>query len=201
MDRCLLQMGPIRLTFRSLLSILTSGWRLRLGRNAFIFAGCSLIFGGSGVFSGSCAAEEIHEDQVFTAPNGTLAATFLGGAFEIKDTSTGRTFTVQSLTPVSKAIWTDDSKTLVTVEHLAGGSDVVLFQSAGAEWKRVSVDPVGGPYDRYTVTRCEVEKNLLKLAYRVRSNHAGEVKVQIVAFQFDPATAAISHVMITEDAK
>jgi hypothetical protein len=146
------------------------------------------------------AGKPIQAGQSFRSPAGTYLATFTGEGFDIETLATKRVAKVQSLPPVFRAGWTGDEKTLVTIEHLAGGTDAVCFHfdEAKETWKRIEVDPPSGPFEHYQVMSWDVGETRVRLTYKAFSRNGSTFMTHAVAFDFDPGRNNVDNVTITK---
>jgi hypothetical protein len=146
------------------------------------------------------ASKPIQSGQSFLSPAGTYLATFTGEGFNIETLATRRVAKVQSLPPVFRAAWTGDEKTLATIEHLAGGTDTVCFHFDKAQetWKRIEVDPPGGPFEHYQVMSWDVGETRVRLTYKAFSRNGSTFVAYSVAFDFDPRNNDVGNVTITK---
>jgi hypothetical protein len=146
------------------------------------------------------AGEPIQAGQSFRSPAGTYLATFTGEGFKIEALATRRVAKVQSIPPVFRAAWTGDEKTLATIEHLAGGTDAVCFHFDEAQetWKRIEVDPPGGPFEHYQVMSWDVGETRMRITYKAFSRNGSTFVTYSVAFDFDPRRNGVGNVTITK---
>ena len=100
--------------------------------------------------------KEIPYDKPVVSPDGALAVTLLAGqnpvplgvetkmlvnALSIKNRKTGQVVAVYIEGPPYLLEWTKDSKTIVTVEHVAGGNTVNVYNDNGTSWKPTELGP------------------------------------------------------------
>jgi hypothetical protein len=155
--------------------------------------------------SGSEAAEraDIHETPIkigahFTSPNGHFAAELTdenehGQNLHITDTRTGAVYKSALSLPLFFVTWTHDCRTIVAVEHLAGGSQMSLIHFSGRSWKRFEVEPPGGDSGHYDVIGQEIRQNSIRVTYKMTKEKAdGDIiAFYTCAFDIDPSTHAM----------
>jgi len=120
------------------------------------------------------------DTAVFPSPNGKLVAKFEQRDdgwtyFNVTDSKTGKlnSSTKIELTPVFSLQWTRDSRSIVTVGHVAHGSAATLFHLQDGAWKYFHVFPSNFEYDPhvhriiYDVTKVEAEEHHVNLTYRL----------------------------------
>lgn len=105
-------------------------------------------------------------DDWITSPNGELSAGYSGGSLKIRNNLTGKLYPrVAVLTPLLSLKWTGDSKTIVTIEHIAAGSCAALVHFDGKAWRPHEADPPGGPYNHIEVLNQEIGKNGARISF------------------------------------
>ena len=133
-------------------------------------------------------AEDI---QKAISPDGTFIVTEADdGNINIVNSKTGKTYLPIESAMVFPLRWTGDSKTLILINHIAGGSMAIVLTLVGDEWKGYSADPRMG--DRYKVIREVVKYNTVDLTYLVREWQGNDLPVHfyIYSFTFHPDTTA-----------
>lgn len=134
------------------------------------------------------------------SPNGEVSAAYSGGALRIRNNLTGRFYPeVPVLTPLLSMKWTGDSKTIVTIEHIAGGSCAALVHFDGKTWRRYDADPSGGPYNHIEVLSQEIGENGARITFAANVRRKGTTFAHfIIAFDINAATNAVSNEMRKE---
>jgi hypothetical protein len=150
-------------------------------------------------------SDSIEIGETFTSPDGRFTAQLANddnGDLGIKNNQTGETYKVGALTPLLSLKWTGDSKTIVTVEHIAGGSEANLVHFDGSKWNQFSADPPGDTHGsrRYEVVRQQVDWKRVKFVYKVTDEKSnGEViKFYTCSFEVNPQTNIVSNVVKRE---
>lgn len=115
-------------------------------------------------------AAELSGDETFVSPDGRFAAT---GFIRILDRVFGKEYKIPVLPPISSLEWTKDSKTIVTVSHIAGGSYAVLLHFDGEEWQKIEFEPpaklITSPYVDYVVLQAKAREHSVFVKYRIRT--------------------------------
>ena len=134
--------------------------------------------------------KEMASDDWITPPNGELSAAYSGGSLKIRHKLTGRLYpTVRVLTPLLSLKWTGDSKTIVTIEHIAGGSCAALVHFDGKAWRRHDADPAGGPYNHIEVLNQEIGNDSVRITFAADLRRKGTTFAYFIcAFDVNPAT-------------
>lgn len=144
-----------------------------------------------------CAGWEMPTNKAIVSPDQRFAAKLADdqqGNIHIVDNSSGVTQKVRSFRPLLSLKWSGDSKSLVTIEHLAGGSQTAIIHFDGDKWTRSEVDPIAEtpPYHHYTVIKQEVGWDAIRVTYKVTDEKGNGVPFgyYICSFTVDAATGA-----------
>lgn len=154
----------------------------------FVYLLCSL---------GRNAEAEIPHGEKVYAPDKALAATYLGSQIQISKANNELVGTVRVF-PVESLRWTADSRAVVTVEHIAGGSEAVLISYRGDSWKRNELDPPGGPYDAYQVINVDTNGTNVLICYKMRRRSGKEYKYFIASLEINAQAADKGKTIIRE---
>jgi len=139
-------------------------------------------------------ASPLDEGATFASPGGVRVATFTGAGFEIRESATSKVSVVHSLPPVFQAVWMQDSRTLLTLEHVAGGTCAVCFHLGDhGDWVRIPTAPPLGPYQSYIVKRWTFDKSGIRITYATRSRREAVLTTSEVSFDLDPQSGAVTH--------
>lgn len=90
--------------------------------------------------------------------------------------------------PLYSVAWTGDSKTLVLIEHTAGGTFARFVHRNDGQWKDHTVD--AGEGDKSSVVRQTLHNESFELAYRVHvmpTSRTAE-RFYLYSFEVDPET-------------
>ncbi len=94
------------------------------------------------------------------------------------------------LSPVFVISWTKDSQSIVTVEHIAGGTQAVVLHYQDDKWKRHEVEPLSE--DRtghYAVTGLKLGQNSFEVTYKVADNSVtNDVDYYLCKFRVEAST-------------
>lgn len=143
-------------------------------------------------------SSEIQPNANFGSPDGKYAAKCVGGGtvpavdqIQVIENGSGRVLAKFEVNPPLYSIrWTRDSKSLVTVSHIAGGTVAGVIHFDGTNWKEHSADPREG--DKYSVIRHVENESTIQLMYKIQvlasNDNAG--KFYTYEFVFDPATTS-----------
>lgn len=128
------------------------------------------------------------------SPNGTFTATTEGGNIFVTNNKTGMVCdSIEVEPPVSYLMWTSDSQTLVSMEHLAMISLVAISHLSGGKWVRHEVElPSELKLDKYSVfeLRCKGEK--IHVGFGGEHSSNGNARFYRVTFDIDPASNTYS---------
>ena len=149
--------------------------------------------------------QEIELGQSVGSPDGRFTAVLTNdtqGNLHIKSNTTGELYKIGVFRPLYSLEWTGDSQTVVTVEHLAGGSQAVLIHFDGDKWSRFEVDPTEPPppYHHYAVIRKEIGRDTVKLRYKATDEKGNGIvtKFYVRSFDVDPRTRSITNIQTRE---
>jgi hypothetical protein len=142
--------------------------------------------------------QEITPGAAFRSPDGNFVAKTLGGGMiaatdriAIVENKSGReAATIDINPPLYSLRWTQDSKAIVTISHIAGGTVAGVIHLVDGQWKQVSADPREG--DKYRLIHQVVKGRVVELTYkvaRIRSNNTAGT-FYTYTFLFDPTTTA-----------
>jgi len=94
------------------------------------------------------AEQEMRSGEHVTSPDRRFTAELTDdpeGNLHIRSNSTSKLYKIGVLRPLYSLKWTGDSQTVITIEHLAGGSQAVLIHFNQHNWNRFEVDPTDAP--------------------------------------------------------
>lgn len=81
--------------------------------------------------------EEVIRNQWMRSPNGEFSAAYSGGSLVLRRNTVDEPGQkVAVFAPLFSFQWATNSKTIVTVEHLAGGTCAALIHFNGKSWRR-----------------------------------------------------------------
>jgi hypothetical protein len=171
-----------------------------LALRALLFAGVALCSWVS-----AYAKQEIEAGHSVSSPDGRFTAELTNdtqGNLHIKSNVTGDVYRIEVFRPLYSLEWTEDSQTVVTIEHLAGGSQAVLIHFDGHKWSRFEVDPTHAPppYHHYAVIKQGIGRNAVKLTYKVTDEKGNGIvtKFYVCSFNVDPQSRSITNVQTRE---
>jgi hypothetical protein len=168
---------------------------------------CAVLVVSAGLYclSNAGTESEIQPGQSVSSPDGRFTAELTDdreGNVHIKSNTTGKLYTVGALRPLYSLKWTGDSQTLVTIEHLAGGSQAALIHFDGDKWSRFEVDPTGSPppYHHYAVIRQEIGWDKVKFTYKITDEQGNGmvIKFYLCSFDVDPRARSITNMHTRE---
>ena len=150
------------------------------------------------------AAEQVvNVGTKVVSPNGRFTLTLMADgnerSFSINDKRTGQTTIIPiEYSPVLALKWTPNSNTIVTVEHVAGGSIAGFLHFNGSHWVHVDAPPPESNF-RYMVTRWVLGDRSVHLVYKVENTRSGTKAYDFstCAFDVNPETGDISNLMRT----
>jgi|ERR1043166_480741 hypothetical protein len=150
---------------------------------------------------GTISSNEIYEiapGATFKSPDSNYIAKTVGGGLipatdriVILNANTGvEEVSVDVKPPVYSLVWTGDSKNVVAVSHIAGGTVAGIIHHSADGWKQYSADPREG--DKYKVIRLTVQHDTLELTYKIMTAHSdnSSPSFYLYTFVFDPKTTA-----------
>lgn len=134
-------------------------------------------------------------DDWIASPSGELSAAYSGGSLRIRNNLTGRLYPkVSVLTPLLSLKWTRDSKTIITIEHMAGGSCAALVHFDGKAWRRYDAEPPGGPYNHIEVLSQEIGEDGARITFAADVRRKGTTFAYFIcAFDINAETNARSN--------
>jgi hypothetical protein len=119
--------------------------------------------------------KEIPHDKIFKSPDGRFSAT---EAVLITDTATGEVHGMAVMAPILGLRWAKDSRTIVIVSHLAGGSYGTVLHFNGDQWIKTEADvatPDQADYLAYKVIDTKDSSRSVSFTYRVSAKeHASQ---------------------------
>lgn len=139
--------------------------------------------------------KEMKVDEWVTSPDRRLSAAYSGGSIQIRDNVTGKVYPdAPVLTPLLSMKWTGDSKTIVTIEHIAGGSCAALIHFDGKTLRRHQADPPGGPYRRIEVLSQEIGQSGVRITFAANVRLPGTTFAYfVIAFDINAETNTVSN--------
>ena len=153
-------------------------------------------------FAGKPAIDdhEIHEGIKFVSPDRRYTAEILSGndtKLKIMDHQMGTDSSVALWTVPTSIRWTGNSKTMVVVAHIAGGSQADLIHLKGAKWIDIQAPPpVHHTPVKYSVVKEEVGTSRVTLTYEVTNQAQNGAYQDFYRYSFttDPATGVVSNI-------
>lgn len=134
------------------------------------------------------AQEPLRPERAFRSPDGQFVVRCLDEYIEITNTAIGETYPRVGVLPSYTVNWTDDSKTIVVFEHLAGGSDAVLVHFDGEGWRVTRTGPPEDDYDHVGVVQATHESGVFRIAYRADVRKNTQVLYFLITFDVDLRT-------------
>jgi len=137
-------------------------------------------------------AKEINPDDVFISPDGRFTVRFTDEVMnlKIKDNQTGKITTSGVLTPCYSLKWTGDSKTIVAIYHLAGGSDADIFHFSKNKWNRCKMGAPDQDFNFIDVTSEKIGTKKIELTYRAGVRDPRHDTFFTYSLSFNPETGA-----------
>ena len=130
-------------------------------------------------------------DHKFTAltEGGNISISATGGHTH---THTHRHFPlIEVIPPVLALMWSSDSKTLVSVEHLAMITDVNLNHFDGTHWTRFEADPIKfAPIYKYVLVKLRAGKDTVHASFTGQDDHG---ELYYVEFDVRPSDNSYHH--------
>ena len=111
--------------------------------------------------------DEVPHNKVFKSPDGRFETS---EAVLISDHVTGKVQGVPVMVPILALEWSQDSRTIVIVSHLAGGSYGIVLHFNGTEWTKTEADPTSPErayYLAYEVIKTYLSPSAVSFTYRV----------------------------------
>jgi hypothetical protein len=142
-------------------------------------------------------AQEVNPGDVFTSPDGRFIVRFTDEVMnlKIKDNQTGKVTTLGVLTPCYSIKWTGDSKTIVAIYHLAGGSDADIFHFSKSEWRRCSVDSPDNNFNFIDVIKEKIGMDRVGLTYKAGIRDLQNDTFFTYSLSFNPETGATTEML------
>lgn len=131
------------------------------------------------------------------SPDGKFTAELVKdeeGYIHIIDNQTKARFKVGSLYPIYAMQWANDSRTLVTTEHIAGGSVAFLIHLNDEKWTRSKASPPEETlpsYYHFAVVEQVIAKNAIKLKYKISEERGNGEKIDFFTCSFDVSPEGI----------
>jgi hypothetical protein len=129
---------------------------------------------------------------VFDDPDSHLAIT---------NTLTRETYNVGILTPLLSLKWTGDSRAIVTIEHIAGGSEANVLSFAEGRWNRFTAEPGidAASSGHYEVIQQTIGWDKASFTYKVTEKQSNGLVLGFYtcSFEVDTRTKAISSLVKT----
>jgi YD repeat-containing protein len=144
------------------------------------------------VIYAQAVAQEINPGDVFTSPDGCFTVRFTDREMnlDIRDNQTGKVTILGVLTPCYSIKWTGDSKTIVAIYHLAGGSDADIFHFTKSEWRRCSVASPNDNFNFIDVIEEKIGMNRVSLTYKAGIRGPQRDAFFTYSLNFNPETGA-----------
>ena len=156
----------------------------------------SVVLVGATLFAHFSSGQEtrVQPGQRFKSPDGRFIAQCNGGGvvptvdeITIVDGNTGIAYaTISVLSPVYSVGWVGDSQTLVTVGHIAGGTQAEVIHMEEGSWKLHSAGPREG--NKYRVVREILRHHAVELTYEIDAGRKGSGRLYLYNFLFHPDT-------------
>lgn len=107
------------------------------------------------------------------------------GGLSIANNSTGELFQDSAATPIYSVKWTGDSKTVVLIVHVSGGSEAVVYHLNNKnKWVSCDLEPTIG--DVFSVVQLTMRKDTVEFRYKVGKRTTGDS--YLYSFVFHPDT-------------
>ena len=128
------------------------------------------------------------------SPNNEFSATTEGGNISISAPATHKHFPlIEVMPPVLALLWSSDSKTLISVEHLAMITDVNLNHFDGTHWTRFEADPIKfAPIYKYVLVKLRAGKDTVHASFTGQGDHG---ELYCVEFDVRPSDNSYHHVI------
>ena len=129
---------------------------------------------------------EVPYNKPYPSPDGTSIVQLLSGqnpmqlgvdtnmlvnALSISNIRTGRSSIVYIEGPPYVLKWTKDSKTIVTVEHVAGGNTAKVYNYDGTVWKPTEIGPPTRLITHSQVTALKIGSHDITITFLVEYEH------------------------------
>lgn len=141
----------------------------------------------------------ISNGATVTSPDGRFTARLTeedahGLNLAITDSRTPATERARIGTPLLSMRWTFDSRTIVSIEHLAGGSQLALLHFYESGWKRIEVIPPNGLEGHFEVIRQQMHRDSVTVTYKVTKEkpNGAVASAFTCSFDVDAASGRIS---------
>ena len=116
------------------------------------------------------------------------------GRIEIVDTKNGTLQHALEINPPLYALrWTGDSRTLIAIERVAGGSVAVIVHRSSGKWSVFQADPQHA--DKSAVIALRPKMRAVELSYKTyqQEAHGKEGRFYVITFLVDPNTGHHRH--------
>ena len=152
--------------------------------------------------------EGVLYSQTLVSPNKKFVAELVEGkqpthSFDrlmITDSETKKSSYVELFTPLYAWAWTDDSKTIATVEHIAGGSESVLLHYEDGQWHRHEVELPDNLAENshYGVVYQQLDDGKVTVTYKVEYDPGDGSKRKYLLYKLavDAATGKVIQVLL-----
>lgn len=165
-------------------------------RIVFLMFVCLVLFCVNGVSSSDKIAYKngqkisFGDESSLLSPDGTFTATTEGGNIFITNNNDHTRYdSIEVQPPVSYIMWTDDSKSIVSIEHLAMIRLVAISQLLGGRWVRREVEvPSKHKIDKYFVFSLSSKGKNLHLGVAGEHSSNGNSNFYSVTFDIDTVT-------------
>lgn len=139
--------------------------------------------------------QEVTRNHGFDSPDGKFNVTYLGGSLRFRNNHAGGVYPqVAVSTPLYSLKWMNDSTTVVTVEHLAGGTYAALIHFDGNSWRRHGFEPAGGPYNHIEVIGQKINHDIIRITYAADLRKEGVRFLHYMcSLDINPATNVVSN--------
>ena len=145
----------------------------------------------------------IPNGAAFRSPNGRFTVSVKFENLTIKDNQTGEVFPpVQVLTPLYVLQWASDSQSLVTVEHIAGGTTAGIIHYTNGSWLNRSASPDNDPpFKQYEIVSLIPQPPGIRLTYECTLRSGSGNRYYTYSFNINPQSAERSAVTKQEITK
>jgi hypothetical protein len=155
--------------------------------------GC-IYSGGSVTYS---APQQLDSGISVMSQDNRFTAIYDPDQLEIRSTRSKESHKIDGVPPVYALQWTRDSKTLIIVHHLAGGSGVIFAHLGETGWCHFGVVPPG-EYDRVGVIRIEPHNADVLISWKAMKVTKRSVFYYLCKARMKPAKQALSNVQVEE---
>ncbi len=155
------------------------------------------------IFAFGCNCNAVDAREAFKSPDGRYTLKFISdpddvsaiSSLAIVDNTTGQIFRDSTVMPILLVKWTGDSKTVVIVVHVSGGSEAIVYHlKKDNEWVNFNIEPSMG--DAFSVVYVNPKKNTIDFRYKVHKKTTGDM--YLYSFTFHPDSFTQTNIKTVE---